>query len=141
MRGALLMAVLLAPVDAAAGVVAARNLPPGTVIAADDLGFDPDAPGIGMAEEAVGLQTRIAIYEGRPVMAGALRPPVLVSRNQIVRMAYEAGSLEIVTEGRALTEGAAGDDVRVMNLASRTTVSAKVMADGAVVVAGHGVMP
>ena len=51
-------------------------------------------------------------------------------RNQIVRIAYDTGALRIEAEGRALSEGAAGDLVRVMNLSSRKTISAVVAADG-----------
>ena len=83
---------------------------------------------------AIGQQTRFTIYEGRPVTASVLRAPQLVDRNQIVQLTYERGSLRIETEGRALSEGGAGDMIRVMNTASRVTVSGRVAPDGTVVV-------
>lgn len=119
------------PIAAQSAIVAARDLPAGTVVTEADLVWDENVAG-GMTDPdlAIGKQVRVAIYEGRPVVAGALRVPVLVSRNQIVRIAFDTGGLRIETEGRALSEGAAGDVVRVMNLASRKTISAVVAADG-----------
>lgn len=128
-----LLAVLLAA-EAQAAITAARDLPAGTIIGPSDLAWVEEvAGGIEDPELAIGKQARVAIYEGRPVVAGALRAPVLVSRNQIVRVAFDSGPLRIETEGRALSEGAAGDVVRVMNLASRNTISAVVKPDGTLV--------
>lgn len=132
MRGIILSLMLSAiPVGAKAAIVAAHNLPAGTVLGETDLVWDDDvAGGLTDPELAIGKQVRVAIYEGRPVVAGALRVPVLVSRNQIVRIAYDSGMLRIEAEGRALSEGAAGDLVRVMNLSSRKMISAVVAPDG-----------
>ncbi|MBA4492227.1 flagellar basal body P-ring formation chaperone FlgA [Paracoccus sp. S1E-3] len=129
---ALLAVMLSAPAQAT--VTAARDLPAGTIIGASDVAWIEEVPGgINDPALAVGQQARVAIYEGRPVVAGALRAPVLVSRNQIVRVAFDAGPLRIEAEGRALSEGAAGDVVRIMNLASRNTISAVVKPDGTLV--------
>ncbi|NHF73676.1 flagellar basal body P-ring formation chaperone FlgA [Paracoccus xiamenensis] len=134
MRGLLILMATLMSANAHAAVTAARDLPPGTIIGAADLAWIEEVPGgIDDPALAIGMQARVAIYEGRPVVPGALRAPVLVSRNQIVRVAFDTGSLRIETEGRALSEGAAGDVVRVMNLASRNTISALVNPDGTLV--------
>ncbi len=128
----LLASLLSFPAQAA--ITAARDLPAGTIIGPSDLAWIEEVPGgIDDPAQAIGKQARVAIYEGRPVVPGALRAPVLVSRNQIVRVAFDSGPLRIETEGRALSEGAAGDVVRVMNLASRNTISALVNADGTLV--------
>ena len=47
-------------------------------------------------------------------------------------MTYVDGPLRIVTEGRALDRAAAGEPVRVMNLASRQTVTGTVAPDGSI---------
>ena len=134
MRGLLILLIALLPEVSGAAIVATRNLQAGTVIAPDDLTWDEGAQGgITDPAQAVGMQTRMAIYQGRPVTAGALRAPVLVSRNQLVRIAFDAGALRIETEGRALGEGAAGDVIRVMNLGSRSTITALVRDDGTLV--------
>jgi flagella basal body P-ring formation protein FlgA len=49
-----------------------------------------------------------------------------------VRMSYMHGPLRIDTEGRALDRAAAGEAVRVMNLASRQTVTGTVEPDGTI---------
>ncbi len=74
----------------------------------------------------------MALYPGRPILVSQIRAPALVERNAVVRMSYATGPLEIVTEGRALERGAAGDPVRVMNLASRQTVTGTVSPDGSI---------
>ena len=86
--------------------------------------------GVGSIEEAVGQEAKVALYPGRPILVSQIHPPALVERNAVVRMSFASGPLQIVTEGRALERGAAGDPVRVMNLASRQTVTGTVSPDG-----------
>lgn len=81
---------------------------------------------------ALGQEARVAIYAGQPVLASDIGPPARVERNQIVALTYVNGPLAILAEGRALGRGGTGDVIRVMNLASRTTVSGRVAADGSV---------
>ncbi|MDP5307130.1 flagellar basal body P-ring formation chaperone FlgA [Paracoccus spongiarum] len=128
---------LAAPAASQAAVLAAaRTLPVGTVIAAGDLrAIDGDRPGLSDPAEAIGLQTRVTIYEGRPLHANLLQAPRLINRNQIVRLSFQHGPLRIDTQGRAMSDGAAGDVVRVMNLDSRSTVTARVLPDGSLLVA------
>ncbi len=109
---------------------AARTLPPGTVIAAADLVL-PQQAGADLrarAEALVGLETRQAVYAGRPVDRADLGPPVLVRRNSLVAMIFREGGLGIRSEGRALDSGGQGETVRVMNLVSHRTVSGEVIA-------------
>lgn len=135
--GAVIAAMALALVSARAETpVAARTIRAHTLIAPADLTTSPaEIPG-AIADPAliVGLETRVALYAGRPIMPGDVGPPALVERNQIVRLAYDVGGLSIVTEGRALGRAGAGDTLRVMNLASRTTVTGFVRSDGTVAV-------
>lgn len=136
MLAALLCALALpAPADT---VVAARTLRAASLIGPGDVTVTPgNTPGaLSDPAEAVGLEARVALYAGRPIRRGDLGPPALVERNGIVRLVFRRGGLAIVTEGRALARGGAGDVIRVMNLASRTTVNGVISADGAVHVAG-----
>ncbi|WP_411837794.1 flagellar basal body P-ring formation chaperone FlgA [Paracoccus sp. ME4] len=129
---ALILALALMPGAAlAGGLGAARTLPVGHVIAAVDLTvIDTDRPGLTDPSAAIGMQTRITIYEGRPLHANMLQAPRVVGRNQIVRLRFRRGALQIDTEGRAMSDGAAGELIRVMNMDSRSTVTAQVMPDG-----------
>ena len=87
---------------------------------------------VGAIELAVGQEAKVALYPGRPILESQLGAPALVERNAVVRMIYADGPLRIVTEGRALDRAAAGEAVRVMNLASRQTVTGTVAPDGSI---------
>jgi flagella basal body P-ring formation protein FlgA len=109
-------------------VVAARAIPSRTVLGPGDLAVVDDAGGAGLRriEAALGLETRVALYPGRPVRAQDLGPPALVERNALVELRYRKGGLVIRAEGRALDRGGAGERVRIMNLDSRRTVTGRV---------------
>jgi len=122
----------------AESLVAARNLPAQTLIAPGDvMQVEAVIPGaLGQPAEAVGLETKVAIYAGRPVRAGDIGPAALIERNAIVALEYRAGGLVIRAEGRALARGGVGETIRVMNLESKTTVSGRIGADGLILVGG-----
>lgn len=132
-----ILALLAAPMTVDAAVLAAaRTLPAGTVISAADLrAIDSTRPGLSDPSEVIGRQTRVTIFEGRPLHPNLLQTPRLVSRNQVVRLYFQRGGLRIDMQGRALGDGGAGDVVRVMNIDSRNTVSARIQADGSLLVA------
>jgi flagella basal body P-ring formation protein FlgA len=135
MRLTILMLIAALPAWADS-VVATRTIRAQTLISTDDLALvAADLPGaLNDPGLAVGLEAKVAIHTGRPVRIADLGPPTLVQRNQVVPLIYLSGSLAISTEGRALARGAAGEVIRIMNLASRTTVSGRVGPDGAVYV-------
>ena len=124
----------------AAGAVLAQSVQPvrairaQTVLQPEDLTLVPRlVPGaVGAVELAVGQEAKVALYPGRPILEAQLGAPALVERNAMVRMIFSEGPLRIATEGRALDRAAAGEMVRVMNLASRQTVTGTVAADGSI---------
>lgn len=128
--------LLLAGPALAENVVATRTIPAGSIIGPEDVTLvDAVLPGaLADLSLALGQETRTAIYAGRPVRASDLGPPTLVERNQSVPLIYRSGGLAISTEGRALARGSVGEVIRIMNLGSRTTVSGRIGADGAVYV-------
>lgn len=133
----LALLLILPAMAQADSLVATRTIPAQSVLAETDMTLvAAEIPGaLASVPEAVGLEARVTLYAGRPIHAGDLGPPAIIDRNQIVTLAYTAGGLAIVTEGRALARGGAGDVIRVMNLASRSTVTGRIMADGMVQVA------
>ena len=133
-----LLLVLAGQPAMADAVVATRMIKAQSLIGPEDVTLvEADIPGaLRDAAAAEGLETRIAIYPGRPVMAADLGTPALVERNQPVLLTYRNGALAIQAEGRALARGRAGDPVRVMNLGSRVTVTGRVAVDGSIVVGG-----
>lgn len=132
MRAVLLIAVLALPGAASAGSLAAlRTLPAGSLIAAEDVALNPALKG-GLDDPAqvIGREARVTIYAGRPILAASVTAPTLVDRNQLVTVGWSRGGLTIQTEGRALGRGGVGEVVRVLNIASRVTVSARINPDG-----------
>lgn len=113
-----------------------RLVRPNTIIGPADLDvLSLDIPGaLGPEAQVVGLEARITLYPGRPILSDHVGPPALIERNQPVVVFFKNGGLTIATDGRALSRGAQGETVRVMNLSSRHTVSGKVQPDGSVVV-------
>jgi flagella basal body P-ring formation protein FlgA len=133
----LFMALLVfATTSAAETLTSVRAIRPLTIISAEDIGFlSSDVPGALRGDVDIsGLEARITLYPGRPIRPGDVGPPALVERNQLVPLIYQDGGLIITAEGRALGRAAAGEWVRVMNIASRTTVSGQVADNGTVFV-------
>ena len=129
--------ILCLPTAALAdSLVATRVILAQAVVTAEDVALVaaeiPDA--LTDPALAVGQEARVAIYPGRPVKAADLGAAAMVDRNQIVRLIYRAGGLEIATEGRALGRGAAGDVIEVLNLASRAKMTGLIGPDGAVMI-------
>lgn len=135
MRGAFASLCLagLLPVSALAEtVVATRVLRAQTVLSAEDLKLEPStvAGALQNPSEAIGFETRVAIYAGQPIRPEDIGPPAIVDRNQKVTLAFRKGGLTILAEGRALNRGGIGDTIRVMNSSSKATVLATLAADG-----------
>lgn len=126
--------ICLAGTAAADTVVAARTIRANALILPTDVALItakmPD--GFDRQSDVIGQEARVVLYAGRPILPGDIGPPALITRNQIVRIAFVGGGLSIVTEGRALERGAVGDRVRIMNLNSRATLFGQVQADGSV---------
>ncbi|NDU99505.1 flagellar basal body P-ring formation chaperone FlgA [Pseudoroseicyclus tamaricis] len=131
-----LLALLGGPA-AADIMVAARTIPAQTLLGPGDvLASEGDMPGAASAlEEVVGMESRVALYAGRPIRLADLGPPAIVERNEVIPLIYNAAGLRIETEGRALDRAGVGEIVRIMNTASRSTVTALIGSDGAAYVA------
>jgi len=117
-------------------LVAAHTIRPQTVLSAEHLVLKRgDVPG-GLEDAAllIGMETRVALYPGRPVRLSDVGPPAVVERNQIVPLVFERNGLRISTEGRSLDRAGPGEFVRVMNLASRTMVTGRVDPSGQIFV-------
>jgi flagellar basal body P-ring formation protein FlgA len=132
----LVLILALATPATAESVVATRTIRAKSLIKPGDLTLvSAELPGaISDPNAAVGLEARVSIYAGKPVRQGDLGAPTLIDRNQLVTLVYVAEGLAISTEGRALGRGSAGEEIRVMNLGSRSTVSGRVGPDGKVYV-------
>lgn len=128
----LLLCVLWATATQAEVLVAARTLPAQSIIAAEDLLMrDINAPGaLTNPDLVVGQETRVALFAGRPIRKTDIGTPAVVDRNQVVPLMFESAGLTIKTEGRTLNRAGPGEMIRVMNMSSRTTVTAMIDAAG-----------
>ncbi len=126
----------LADMASADSLVATRTIRAQAIIMAEDVAVvAADIPGaVFKAADAIGLEARVSIYAGRPIRSADIGPAATVDRNQVIALVYQSGGLAILTEGRALGRGGVGDVIKVMNLASRSTVSGRVTANGSVIV-------
>jgi len=130
------IACLLPQLCFAETIVAARTIRAQSILSATDLAFKDIevAGGVKDASELIGMESRVALYAGRPIKQADVGPPALVSRNQLVQIVFQSSGLNITAEGRSLGRAGLGERVRVMNVSSRTTVSGVVSSDGRVFV-------
>lgn len=128
---AALLALCTAAPAFAASIVPARPIPAHSVVTgADVIVREGTVPGgVSDLEAVLGLEARVTLYPGRPIMAGDLGPPAIVDRNDIVQVIYRRGALSILAEGRALDRGAVGERIRIMNIDSRAVISGVLMSD------------
>jgi flagella basal body P-ring formation protein FlgA len=119
-------------------VVAARDLRSGRPLAAADLAVEVrDAAGLraGWLDDpgqAVGRKLRRPLRRGRVLAPDGLDEPARVHRGERVKLRLARGRLRIEAEGRAREDGGVGDWIRVLNVASRREVLARVESDGTV---------
>lgn len=114
-------------------VVATRTIPAQAIIMAEDVILNgSNVPGsVSDPDDIIGMEARVALFAGRPIRPQDVGFPAIVERNQIIALFYQRGGLVISTEGRALGRAGPGDVIRVMNISSRSTVTARIGADGA----------
>ncbi|WP_299662431.1 flagellar basal body P-ring formation chaperone FlgA [uncultured Ruegeria sp.] len=129
----LMLMLCLAPFTSLAEIVVpTRTIRAKEVIAASDLEIKASevAGAVQNPEALIGQEARVALYPGRPIRPADIGPPAIVDRNDLVTLVFDRAVLSITAEGRALGRGAVGDRIRVMNLASRTTISGVIRPDG-----------
>ena len=94
-----------------------------------------DLPGaLSDPADAIGMESRVVLYAGRAIRAEDLIPPAMIERNQIITLVFDYGGMTITTEGRSLSRAAVGEQVSVMNMQSRSTVTGIVDPAGRVLV-------
>lgn len=139
-RAAILASTLIPAHVMADSLTAIRVIRAHSVIGPGDVTVSQlDIPGALSVETDInGMEARVTLYPGRPIMPAHVGPAALVTRNQPVTLHYKRGALSIAAEARALSRGGVGDFVRAMNLASRTTVIGRVRPDGMIEVTSEG---
>jgi flagella basal body P-ring formation protein FlgA len=103
----------------APALIAARPMPAGTALTADDVRIDE----IEISRESGTVLTNPtllrdqvtvrAIAPGQPIRADMLRARPVVAAGELVRVSYQGDGFLIVADGRALASAAEGQSVRV----------------------------
>ena len=130
-----LLLITSAPISAEVAI-AARNIRPCEVISVTDvMVIRGEASGaFKSADLIVGAEAKVALYAGRPIRRGDVRPPALIGRNDLVELVYRTRGLEIVAAGRSLARGGVGEKITVLNTSSRRRVLGQVLPNGRVLV-------
>jgi len=88
--------------------------------------------------DLVGKAARRTLHPGRPLRTADLMAPIVVAKNKVVSMVYEAGAMQLTARGRAMGDGGAGDTIKVLNIDSKRTVDAVIVDNDTVNVVGNG---
>ncbi|MEP5154784.1 flagellar basal body P-ring formation chaperone FlgA [Planktotalea sp.] len=137
MRSILSLLCILHALPAVADMaIVTRNVRPGEILLDKDVIVIRGNAGDGFSEKelVVGKEAQVALFAGRAILKEQVAPAPSVERNQIVELVYTTGVLSMTTEGRALGRGAEGQRIRVMNLASKTSIFGTIQRDGTVLV-------
>ena len=90
--------------------------------------------------EIVGMNARRPLHVDKTVRRADLRVPVLIAKGSNVKMIFRSNGLLMMAIGRAVEDGAAGQEMRIMNLKSRTIVIAKATGPDTVTISQSGLI-
>ena len=123
--------------------VPARMIRRGETVARDDiqwreinlrqLAADP----VDSADQIVGRAARRTLRLTQPVRSSDLRAPIVIDKGALVTIVLNSPGIRLTSTGRALEDGADGEMIRVINMQSKRTVEATVIAKNLVRVALH----
>jgi flagella basal body P-ring formation protein FlgA len=85
-------------------------------------------------DEAIGKAARATLLPGRAIPLGALGEPEIVRNGGPVTLVFRAGGLDIRAAGVSLQAAAAGERIRVRNVASGVIVAGALREDATVLV-------
>ena len=118
--------------------VPARDIARGSTISESDLTYQAVAASragsniLRSIPDIVGKEARRALRAGELIRETDLKRATLVAKGSTVTMVFEVPGMKLMSVGRALTEGAAGDSITVLNPTSYRQVEATVIAPGTV---------
>ena len=121
-------------------VVTKQSIPRGVVLTSNDVAVvqrnQHDVPDDALTapEQAIGMETKVALAAAAPLPRAALAAPVVVKKGDLVTMLIETQVMRLSVAGEALEAGAIGGGIKVMNRASKQTVAGKVIEHGVVLV-------
>lgn len=115
-----------------------RRMLPGDRISAEDLGLVKlplarvGAFTITDNEDLVGMQVKRLLTQGRPIMTQSITKPVIIGRGERISIRYDDGLLSLSAPGKALDDAYKGEEVRIVNLVSNTSLTGVAVEKGIV---------
>jgi flagella basal body P-ring formation protein FlgA len=128
----LLFIALAATSSASAEVRAARAVPAGSVLDAQDIASGTDAE----KQAFLGMEARRPLRPGQVLRRYDVTLPTAVRRQSAVIVLFRRGSLTLRTEGRALGAGQIGEMVNIALPARKKPVMGRITGPGQVEVGG-----
>lgn len=116
----------------------AASLPAGTVLHPEHFVMRPlplaqaDALGVPRIEQLVGMALNRPSREGVLIKSSDVSTPLAVAKNDLVTIYYRQGPMTLTVKGQAITGGAAGNNVQILNLMSKRVITATAISPGAV---------
>ncbi len=108
----------------------ARDFAAGEIIEAEDIVWAAPA-GFGASLEAprdaravIGQAARRPLRAGTAVSLADLSAPKVIKKDEMVQVAYAAGGIRLVLQGRAMSGAAVGDVVDILNPGSKKVIQA-----------------
>lgn len=121
-------------------VVARKDIRKGVVIGPDDVELERKMTGpsarhlISDISEALGREADRNIRAGMELRSDQLAFPKMVNMGDMVTVTAESGRMRITTLGKAKQDGDMGDWIKVQNIESNKTITARVAGPGEVTV-------
>ncbi len=120
--------------------VLSDNLQNGFIIKAADIDYikikerDFTKDMVVDADALIGMTARRLVLADRPIKHSDLIAPQVVERGSLVNLSLRNSIMNITTKAKALENGATGEVIRVVNIASNQTLQAKITGPGEVVI-------
>ncbi|MBY6167463.1 flagella basal body P-ring formation protein FlgA [Pseudooceanicola nitratireducens] len=115
-----------------------RRMLPGDRITDEDLGVVKlPLARVGVftvteARDLVGMQVKRLLTQGRPVMTQSITKPVIIDRGDRISIRYDDGLLSLSAPGKALDDAHMGQEIRIVNLVSNTSLTGVAVEKGIV---------
>lgn len=107
-----------------------RSLMAGDIVQPTDIGYTriaafatpPDAP--RDPEAVIGMTAKRPLRIGAPVAQHDVAPALVIKRDDVVEVAYNADGISLILQGKAMAAAALGEPLGVMNTASKKVIQA-----------------
>ncbi len=121
-------------------LVYARDISTGETVGAEDLAwsktpaFDPPATAPRDSRVLIGQVAKRPLRQGSPAMMADVSAPLVVKKDDVVAITFQAGAVTLILQAKAITGAAAGGTFDAINPASHKIIQALATGPGEAVV-------